>query len=262
MSGSEAVELTSDAGLHFTVAGNGPRTVFIHGNMVNAVRAWKGQLPLAQRFTLVMPDRRGFEPNPAWGRCDFEVDALDIGPLLEDGAHLVAHSYGALAALWIANARPDSVRSLTLIEPPAHRLALDEPHVQTSVKDRMALDECTDPEEFMLAFTSYVGGDPTLVRLPLDPTTLQHVLAQMDERLPWDEPLPTTVIAERALPTLIVTGGHSEVFELVADRLALVLGPRVERQVMMGAGHSVQRLGGPFNDRLEEFWGKLGTFRG
>jgi hypothetical protein len=100
------------------------------------------------------------------------------------------------------------------------------------------------------------------VRLPLDPTTLQHVLAHMDERLPWDEPLPTTVIAERALPTLIVTGGHSEVFELVADRLALVLGPRVERQVMMGAGHSVQRLGGPFNDRLEEFWGKLGTFRG
>lgn len=255
MSGSEVVELRSAAGLHVNAAGNGSRTVFIHGNMVNAVRAWKAQLPLAQRFALVMPDRRGFDPNPAWGRCDFEQDALDIGPLLEGGAHLVAHSYGALAALWIANAQPDSVRSLTLIEPPAHRLAFDDPRVQASMKGRVALDECTNPEEFLLAFTTYVGGDPKLVRLPLDPATFQHVIAQMDERLPWAEPLPTAVIAEAALPTLIVTGGHSQVFELVADRLAAVLGPRVERQVMTGAGHSVQRLGDPFNDRLERFWG-------
>jgi pimeloyl-ACP methyl ester carboxylesterase len=230
--------------------------------MTNSTKAWKAQLPLAGRWTLVLPDRRGFVPNAPCEGCDFEVDAADIGPLIEDGAHVVGHSYGALAALWIADAHPELIHSLTLVEPPAHQLAIEDARVAVSIDRRLALDGFTTPEEFLMAFTEYVGGNPASIRLPIDPSTRQHILVQMNERLPWSEPLPTERIAKACVSTQIITGGHDEVFELVADRLAERLGTQVQRRVLPGAGHSVQRLGGPFNDQLEEFWRQVPTAEG
>jgi hypothetical protein len=54
-----------------------------------------------------------------------------------------------------------------------------------------------------------------------------------------------------AIPTLAISGGHHEAFEVVCDVLAREL-PAV-RAVVRGAGHAVPRVGPAFNYVLERF---------
>jgi pimeloyl-ACP methyl ester carboxylesterase len=63
--------------------------------------------------------------------------------------------------------------------------------------------------------------------------------------------IPLEELARTPYPKLVVSGGHSEAFEAVCDVLGERLG--AERVVLPGAGHSIQRLGGPFNRLLAEF---------
>ncbi|MGY6655809.1 alpha/beta fold hydrolase [Amycolatopsis sp. TRM77291] len=54
------------------------------------------------------------------GVQDFEVDAeLIAGQVLDEPAHLVGLSYGAIVAMLAAARRPEMVRTLTVVEPPA-----------------------------------------------------------------------------------------------------------------------------------------------
>ena len=52
-------------------------------------------------------------------------------------------------------------------------------------------------------------------------------------------------------PKLVVSGGHSAAFHAVCDTLERELPS--ERAVVAGAGHSVQRTGGPYNEVLAAF---------
>ena len=52
--------------------GKQPRLLFVHGSVVNAELTWAAQKPLADRFELVLPNRRGFPPGPDVDRVDFE----------------------------------------------------------------------------------------------------------------------------------------------------------------------------------------------
>ena len=47
---------------------------------------WKAQYPLADRWTLLVLDRRGFGESPPADTDDFEDDARDIAEALGDGA--------------------------------------------------------------------------------------------------------------------------------------------------------------------------------
>jgi pimeloyl-ACP methyl ester carboxylesterase len=85
--------------LHIERRGEGPRILFVHGSISGGAATWKAQYPLADRWTLVILDRRGFGESPPANGEDFEVDARDIAEALGDGAHLVAHSYGGVGAL-------------------------------------------------------------------------------------------------------------------------------------------------------------------
>jgi pimeloyl-ACP methyl ester carboxylesterase len=49
--------------LHVREIGEGPRVVLVHGAMLNAARTWSAQEDLAERWRLVLPDRRGFAPR-------------------------------------------------------------------------------------------------------------------------------------------------------------------------------------------------------
>ena len=75
----------------------------------------------------------------------------------------------------------------------------------------------------------------------------------MTERPPWDVRIPVESLRAAGIPTLIVTGGHQPVFEMLGDTLADALGGHAERVTIAGRGHVVQRIGAPFNDRLEAF---------
>ncbi len=115
------------------------RLVLVHGSVVGGRGTWRTQAPLAERFELVVLERPGFPPNPPVERVDFEEDAELVADLLEPGDHLVGHSYGGVISLLAAAARPGSLRSLTVIEPPATQVAIDDPAVAAFAAGGLAL---------------------------------------------------------------------------------------------------------------------------
>jgi pimeloyl-ACP methyl ester carboxylesterase len=227
--------------------------VLVHGAMTTSTQSWSEQQSLAGRWTLVVPDRRGYEPNPPAARSDFEVDAADIALLLGDGAHLVGHSYGAICALLAAGLRPDVVRSLTLIEPPVHSLARGHPAVEEQIADHaVSVRTLRDPEAFLRAFLNRIGSPTENLPSPLPAALARRVRLLMNERPPWDADIPVDALRRAKFPTLVVSGGHNDTFEMLGDRLADALGGS-RRAVLPGAGHLVQRLGEAFNQPLEAF---------
>jgi pimeloyl-ACP methyl ester carboxylesterase len=227
------------------------RVLLVHGSVVNSELTWSAQKPLAERFEIVAPNRRGFPPGPDVEAVDFEDEAVWLEPFLEPPPHLVGHSYGGLISLLAAARRPELVRSLTVIEPPAFGVARGIPAVDEFA--RRIEEHWTrgprDPGEFLRGFLSIVGsstppGDFT-------PELLQGARTLMVERSPAEAGIPFAELAEAPFPKLVVSGEHSAAFDAVCDVLEERLG--AERAILPGAGHSVQRLGEPFNALLTEF---------
>src|SRR5215208_2181020 len=140
--------MRSPFGLHVTVWGEGDPAVFVHGSFGWGEETWQAQRPLAEVYKLLLVDRRGFGATPADGRTDFDRDADDVAGLLGGPAHLVGHSYGGVVSLLAAARRPEAVRSLTVIEPPALALVRGEPavedflaHMDQSQRDSQDSDE-------------------------------------------------------------------------------------------------------------------------
>ena len=228
-----------------------PRLLFVHGSVVNAELTWSAQAPLADRFEVVAPNRRGFPPGPEVEQVDFEDEAVWLEPFLEPGTHVIGHSYGGVIALLAAAAHSRLLRSLTVIEPPAFGVARGIP----------AADEFTaqiaqhwtsgprDPGEFLRGFLSLVGSSAP--RGNFTPELLQGARMLMLERSPAEAVIPFDELTRAPFPKLIVSGGHNPAFEAVCDVLEERLG--AERAILPGAGHSVQRLCDPFNALLASF---------
>jgi pimeloyl-ACP methyl ester carboxylesterase len=232
--------------------GSGPRVVLVHGSVGNGASTWAAQRPLAERFTLVVPDRPGSPPNPLVDRVDFEEQAPLVAELLESGAHLVGHSYGGVISLYAAALRPETVRSLTVIEPPAFGVAGGHPAVDQLVEELSVLwspAAPTDPAVFLSEFSSRVIGRRVPPERELSPELEQGVRTLMVERPPWEADPPLVELARAPFPKLVVSGGHSAAFDAVCDVLEERLG--AERAVLPGSAHNAQRAPG-FNERLVE----------
>ena len=203
---------------------------------------------LADRFTLVMPTRSGYPPNPPEERIDFEVQAQELLELLEPGDHLVGHSYGGVVSLLAATSV--DLSSLAVLEPPAFGVAADHPVVERLVAELAPLWP-TDlpPEEFLRRFVETIGAVYSAPS-PLPPEMEASVRAMMVERAPWEAVIPFTELVRAPYPKLVVSGGHSEAFDAICD--ALEAGLEAERAVVEGAGHSIPRAPG-FNDVLLDF---------
>ena len=230
--------------------GKRPRLLFVHGSVVNAELTWAAQQPLADRFELVLPNRRGFPPGPDVDHVDFEDEAVWFEQFLEPGTHVVGHSYGGVIALLAAAAHPE-LGSLTVIEPPACSVARGVPAVDAFVAraEQLWSEGPREPAEFLRTFFSAVGTP--VPSGEFNAALLQGARTLMVERLPSEAEIPLDTLAAAPFPKLVVSGGHSEAFEAVCDTLEERLG--AERTVIPGAGHSVQRLGEPFNDLLAQF---------
>lgn len=227
------------------VRGEGERVVLVHGSGRRDA-AWSSQFPLADAFQLVLPYRRGYSPSPP-ADPDFEADARDVAELLEDGAHLVGHSYGGVASLLAAGLRPGSVRSLTVLEPPAFGVARGNPAVEELIARLQVAYEETDPEKFDRAFYAALGAERPYERL--DEASLPVAEARLRERPPWEAEIPFDRL--EGIRTLVVSGAWNPAFDAVCDVLEERLGAR--REVLPGAGHAPQHVGG-FNERLVDFW--------
>jgi pimeloyl-ACP methyl ester carboxylesterase len=229
--------------------GQGPEVLLVHGGASPAT-TWAGLAPLTTRWTLAFVHRRGYPPSPP-GRHDFEVDAVDLAPLLDSRPHIVAHSYGVLGTLLAATHRPQQVRSLTLIEPPLWHLVPDDPEVahlkrlgDVVLREGLSADPSTLREFLQLAGAPNVGDGP----LPED--VARGVRRAHGGRLPGEARPPLHMLREAGIRSLVASGGHAEGLERTCDALAAEL--RAERVVAAGAGHFVAAAPG-FADRLERF---------
>jgi pimeloyl-ACP methyl ester carboxylesterase len=228
------------------------RLVLVHGSVLGGSSTWRGQQPLAERFKLVVVERPGFPPKPPVERVDFEVDAELVAEGLHPGDHLVGHSYGGVIALLAAARRPDAVASLTVVEPPATRVAAGNPAVDAFAAGAADLWEHgpkDDPEAFLEMFLVAVGSDfhaPSLLPPELD----QGARTLIRERLPSEADIPLDRLAAAPFPKLVVSGAHHPAFDAICDVLEREL--HAERVVLAGNGHSVQRHP-DFNEHLADF---------
>lgn len=228
------------------------RLVLVHGSVVGGRSTWGGQLRLGERFDIVVLDRPGFPPNPPVERVDFENDAELVAGLLSPGDHLVGHSYGGVISLLAAASLPELVRSLTVIEPPATRVALGNPAVDAFAAggvELYAAGSTDDPEAFLRKFLTAVGSsfDPPS---PLPPAVEQGARALAVERGTWEAEIPLGALAVAPFPKLIVSGAHHPALDAICDVLEREL--RAERLVLAGCGHTVQRHP-DFNAALVDF---------
>lgn len=239
--------------LSVTRLGSGPRVVLVHGSVVGAARTWRHQLPLAEQWTLELPDRPGFGASPPLARGDFEAEAPLVAELLGDGAHLVGHSYGAVIALYAAALRPQAVRSLTVSEPGCLRVAAGQAHVDAQIAGGEALygyAGALTPLQFLRAFRGGVGSThETPPELAGELLAGARMLAA--ERPPWEADPPLAQLRAAAFPKLVISGAHSPVFDSVCDVLAAALG--AERAVVAGRRHTIPANGAAYNERLHAF---------
>jgi|SRR5581483_5296254 len=238
--------------LHEHRWGHGPKIVLVHGWVLGGREAWRAQHPLTERWTLIAPDMPGHGASPP-GRHDAERYAVAIrDQLLEQPVHLVGHSYGAIVAMLAAAARPNFIRSLTVVEPPATRTAIDDPDVRRFDAEVRRL--CADPGEDLVGLLQRffaVAGVPVEISEPLPPPLELGARAIPGARPPGDVEIPLARLARAPFPMLVVTGGHLRAFEVIGDAIATATG--AERRVVRGAGHLVPNTGPPFNELLESF---------
>lgn len=232
--------------------GEGPPILFVPGSVVGAELTWRRQRALGNAWTLIFPNRPGFGASPPLPRNDFAAEAPLFAELLGDGAHLVGHSYGAVIALYAAALRPEAVLSLTLSEPGTLQLA-GTPEAAEMIANGERLYAAADsitPLDFVRMFR--FGANSARET----PSELPEALRRgaelgMRERPPWEGEVPLDRLAAAGFPALVISGGHSPVFEAVCDRLAEALG--AERVTIEGKGHSVPETGDPYNQLLERF---------
>jgi pimeloyl-ACP methyl ester carboxylesterase len=242
-------------------AGAGPPVLFVHGSVVGARRTWRHQLALARHWSLRMPNRPGFGASAPLPRGDFEAEAPLIAEMLGEGSHLVGHSYGAVIALYAAALRPDAVRSLTVSEPGCLRVAAGDPLVDEQIANGVRLYEHAgglEPLDFLRAFRGGVGSTHQTPD-ELTGELLDGVRMLMRERPPWEAEPPLKQLSGVAFPTLVLSGGHSAVFETVCDAIAHAVG--AQRAVLGGRGHTIPATGAPYNNRLHAFLSAAGAGR-
>lgn len=232
--------------------GHGPPVVLVHGGVLSAELTWREQLPLAERWSLVLVDRSGYGRSAGEGE-DIEADGRLVAELLEEGAHLVGQSSGAVAALLAAARRPQAVLSLTLCEPPAFQLAPGSADARASAAAADAhFSAPGEDAAWLRGFVRIMGGDPTTIPDPLpQPLAAGAKAIRNIRRYPWRFDLPLDDIAGAPFAKLVVSGDHSPAFEAGCDALADRLG--ADRIRIAGARHLVPHTGATFNERVETF---------
>jgi pimeloyl-ACP methyl ester carboxylesterase len=248
--------------LNVTTWGTGNPAVFVHGSFGRGEKTWREQRPLADFYRLLLVDRRGFGGSPAEGRVDFERDADDVAGLLEDGVHLVGHSYGGVVSLLAAARGRAAVRSLTVIEPPALGLVRGDPIVEEFVaRVQQGIEEAADPSDYRRRFLDAFGFNASPEHLT--GVELEAARSSWRERPPWEAKIPFDEL--HGLRVLVVRGDWKEAPPRAQEvgRAALhAVCDVLERELdaesaTLGDAHNPQLLGAPFNDRLLAFWNSV-----
>lgn len=242
--------------LGHVAAGDGPTLVAVHGGLLSGRLTFGPVLAdWAQRFRVLVPDRRGFERSPGPGGTIAE-QARDLEAFVDahagGHAHVIAYSFGALVALTALQLERRLFASVTVVEAPAVTLAGRDPEALGLRSWLAGLHDTAvggDERAAAHAFFAFMdhralgridalldSGDPGI-----------HVA--LDELRVWRTPLSPVGLANLAVPVLAVTGGRSPaVMHRLGDHVARATGGR--HAVQPAAGHAAHLIGRPFRDRL------------
>jgi pimeloyl-ACP methyl ester carboxylesterase len=131
-------------------------------------------------------------------------------------------------ALLAAAERPEAVRSLTVSESGAPRLAEGTPVVDEMIANGVRLfgegAAKLSKEEFPRLFR-FGAGSSRATPGALPDELVRGVELLKRERPPWEADIPLERLAAADFPVLIPSGGHSAAFEAVCDALAGALSP-------------------------------------
>jgi pimeloyl-ACP methyl ester carboxylesterase len=109
---------------HYVEQGSGPLVLLLHG-FPECWYSWRKTLPAlaAAGFRAVAPDMRGYNLTDK-PRTGYDIESLveDVAALAralgEERMHLVGHDWGGVVAWQVASRRPESVRTLTIMNAP------------------------------------------------------------------------------------------------------------------------------------------------
>ena len=251
--------------LRYRDEGAGPAVVLIHGWTMD-LELWQPQATvLAGSMRVLRYDRRGY--GLSGGPADPAHDADDLLGLLDHAGlartALVGMSQGARTALAAALAAPRRVTALVLDGPPD---CVGEPEPDTdnelSPDALRALARASGLDAFRRAWR-----DHPLMRLRIANPQAQALVDRMIARYRGSDalrpasaapaPFDAELLAQLALPVLVVNGEHDAPSRLrAAERLLRAL-PQAERATIPGAGHLANLDNPPaYNDALRAFLGR------
>lgn len=232
--------MTAAAPLACTVRGNGPLVLMLHG--IGASRtAWDKQIArLEPLFTCVAPDLPGYGDSPDLAERGLSpiVDAI-AEMLAGRSAHVIAVSFGALAALALARSHPALVRSLILADATLGRAhgSAEERRRWLDLRRALAAD-LADRSEARAAEIAAPEASPEIVAeiarhmrraRPEGYLAVAEAIAATDAR-PW--------LKDIRQPALVVCGEHDGVTGLgVSTTLAETL-PGARLVLIASAGHA------------------------
>ena len=242
----------------YFVAGTGSPVVMLHSSL-GSKGQWSALAErMSTRYRAIAVDLCGYGDNPPIvSSASFTLDeearlVLDrLDALVEPHVrvHVVAHSYGALVALRLAQWARGRIASLALYEPVAFRLLADDDPANMEVRrlsERVArLVASGHRHAAALAFVDFWSGNGSFAALPLP---AQTAIARRVDKLPLDFqatrswPRHPEDLRLVSAPTLLVTGHRSPAVVHRIDRMLMRVLPNA-RVAALDAGHM-----GPITD--------------
>ncbi|MFP7672082.1 alpha/beta fold hydrolase [Marivita sp. S0852] len=226
------------------------RAVLLHCALAHSKSWARLAALLSERLTMLAPDMPGHGRSAAWDhRCDIHDQVTAIAKdCLENGGHLIGHSFGATVALRVAMENPDAVYSLILIEPVLFAAAKQsDPLVfQEYTREQAVLGQALkrgDWETAAKEFTRVWGAGPSWDSLTEKErmmfTSQMPLIRETEDTLLHDLAglLRPGRLERIACPTLLISGGATNpVIPAIHHTLARRC-PRAQSVVIPKAGH-------------------------
>lgn len=253
-----------DASLYYEVHGAGPPVVLIHGWTLHS-RMWDAQVgPLADRYSVVVYDRRGFGRStgePATERDAHDLDAL-VAHLGLSRVSVLGMSQGGWAALHFALDHPDRIDALILNASPLpgfnipftgpDRVPMDQYVAIAAAHGMPAMREAWLNHPFFAVARTMPSVDAHLRSMVAEYSGAD--LAKIKTPVFGDERDPARRLDRLKTPTLILIGDRDvPYFRLLAQAMAYGIG-QATTVIVPGCDH-VANMEAPdvFNRALMSF---------
>lgn len=237
--------------VEYQEVGQGPTVVFLPGSFATGA-SWRAiATPLTDQCRIIKTSLSGYGKtaefrDPESPRMDVQLDILEyVLARVNAPVHLVAHSYGAWVALLLSQRRPESLLSLTLLEPTVFGLLSQCGEQKLGEEINRLVDQYIEAwrggEQWAVRhIIDFYGGSgtfesyPDLVKLKLVNQTETNI---MDWKSGISESISIREIARVEIPTLIVTGTESNAAMKRCNQLLATHIPRSIHQLLDGANH-------------------------